>query len=97
MAALWRRSTVAQRAGAVNYSGFADPDYDRLVARALDTGDPAARTALLRTAEERLLRAAPILPIYHYVSRTLVAPDVQGWQDSPMNVHPSRLLYRVQQ
>jgi peptide/nickel transport system substrate-binding protein/oligopeptide transport system substrate-binding protein len=83
-------------AGAVNYSGFADPQYDRLVARALDTADPAGRAALLRSAEERLLRAAPILPIYHYVSRSLVAPDVRGWQDNPMNAHPSRLLYRVQ-
>nr|WP_299905460.1 peptide ABC transporter substrate-binding protein [Sphingomonas bacterium] len=82
-------------AGAVNYSGFADPDFDRLVARALDTADPNARTALLEAAEQRLLRAAPILPIYHYVSRSLVAPDVRGWQDNAMNIHPSRLLYRV--
>jgi peptide/nickel transport system substrate-binding protein/oligopeptide transport system substrate-binding protein len=81
-------------AGAVNYSGYADAEYDRLVAQALDTVDPIARAALLRTAEERLLRAAPILPIYHYVSRSLVAPDVRGWQDNAMNIHPSRLLYR---
>lgn len=82
-------------AGAVNYSGFADAQYDRLVARALDTVDPMSRAALLQSEEERLLRAAPILPIYHYVSCTLVAPDVRGWQDNPMNIHPSRLLYRI--
>jgi peptide/nickel transport system substrate-binding protein/oligopeptide transport system substrate-binding protein len=82
-------------AGPINYSGFADPRYDRLVATALDTADPAARTRLLQAAEDRLLRAAPILPIYHYVSRSLVAPDVRGWQDNAMNVHPSRLLYRI--
>lgn len=81
-------------AGPVNYSGFADAEYDRLVARALDTVAPGARAALLRAAEERLLHAAPILPIYHYVSRSLVAPDVRGWQDNAMNIHPSRLLYR---
>ena len=82
-------------AGPVNYSGYADADYDRLIAQALDTVDPATRAALLRVAEERLLRAAPILPIYHYVSRSLVAPDVRGWQDNAMNIHPSRLLYRA--
>lgn len=88
-------SVHLSEAGAVNYSGFADPIYDRLVAQALDTVDPAARTRLLEEAEQRLLRAAPILPIYHYVSRSLVAPDVRGWQDNPMNIHPSRLLYRM--
>lgn len=55
----------------------------------------AQRTRLLQAAEERILKAAPILPIYHYVSRSLVAPDLAGWQDNPMNIHPSRLLYRT--
>ncbi|MEO6218423.1 MAG: peptide ABC transporter substrate-binding protein [Sphingomonas sp.] len=82
-------------AGAVNYSGFADPAYDQLVAQALDTAAPAQRTRLLQAAEERMLKAAPILPIYHYVSRSLVAPDLAGWQDNAMNIHPSRLLYRT--
>ena len=84
-------------AGAVNYSGFADPAYDRLVAQALDTAASVERTRLLQAAEARMLEAAPILPIYHYVSRSLVAPDLAGWQDNPMNIHPSRLLYRVKQ
>jgi peptide/nickel transport system substrate-binding protein/oligopeptide transport system substrate-binding protein len=88
-------SVHLSHAGAVNYSGFADPDYDGLVARALDTAEPMARARLLQAAEDRLLRAAPILPIYHYVSRSLVAPDVAGWQDNAMNIHPSRLLYRA--
>ncbi|MEO9130034.1 MAG: ABC transporter substrate-binding protein, partial [Sphingomonas sp.] len=83
-------------AGAVNYSGFADPAYDRLVAQALDAAAPTERRRLLQAAEERLLTAAPILPIYHYVSRSLVAPDIAGWQDNAMNIHPSRLLHRVQ-
>ena len=65
-----------------------------LIAQALDTAAPARRAQLLQAAEDRLLRAAPILPIYHYVSRSLVAPDVAGWQDNAMNIHPSRLLYR---
>ena len=50
------------------------------------------RTRLLQAAEERILKAAPILPIYHYVSRSMVAPDLAGWQDNPMNI---RLLYRT--
>jgi len=88
-------SVHVSNAGAVNYSGYADPAYDQLVAQALDTAAPAQRAHLLDAAEQRLLKAAPILPIYHYVSRSLVAPDVAGWQDNAMNIHPSRLLYRL--
>lgn len=82
-------------AGAINYAGFHDPAYDALVAHALATADPARRRALIDAAKRRLLRAAPILPVYHYVSRSLVAADVRGWQDNAMNIHPSRLLYRA--
>jgi peptide/nickel transport system substrate-binding protein/oligopeptide transport system substrate-binding protein len=77
-------------AGAINYSGHADPVYDRLLAEALASGD----AALLAAAERRLLEDAAILPIYFYVSRGLVGTDIGGWQDNAMNIHPSRLLFR---
>lgn len=79
-------------AGAINYSGFADPDYDRRVAAGL-AGDPRG----LAAAEAILLANAPILPLHFYVSRNLVATDIGGWQDNAMNIHPSRLLYRKPQ
>ncbi len=76
-------------AGAINYSGYADPEYDRL----LDAGMAGSSDALL-AAEQRLQRAAPILLLHFYVSRSLVAPDIGGWQDNGMNIHPSRILHR---
>jgi oligopeptide transport system substrate-binding protein len=76
-------------AGAINYSGYADREYDRL----LDAG-LAGQKGALAAAELRLLGAAPILPLHFYVSRSLVAPDIGGWQANAMNIHPSRLLYR---
>jgi peptide/nickel transport system substrate-binding protein/oligopeptide transport system substrate-binding protein len=77
-------------AGAINYSGHADPAYDRELADGLARGD----AGMLRAAELRLLGDAPILPIYFYVSRSLVGTDIGGWQDNAMNIHPSRLLFR---
>ncbi|MDB5688634.1 MAG: 4-phytase [Sphingomonas bacterium] len=79
-------------AGAINYSGHADPRYDTALAAAAAEPDSAARAIGMRRAETILMENAPVLPIYYYVSRALVARRVVGWRDNPANVHPSRTL-----
>lgn len=76
----------------INLPRYANADYDRLLADARVAADPAARSALLVAAERRLLDDAPLVPLYFYVSKHLVAPRVQGWYDNVMNVTLSRAL-----
>jgi oligopeptide transport system substrate-binding protein len=76
----------------VNGTGWSDPEYDRLLREAAAAGDAATRMRLLAAAEARLIEAAPLMPLYFYVSKKLVKPWVQGIEDNPLNVHPSRFV-----
>lgn len=79
-----------------NYSGYDNPAYDRILATAIAESNPQRRQQLMREAEAILIADMPILPLYHYVTRNLVAPRISGWQDNISNVHPSNSL-RIEQ
>jgi oligopeptide transport system substrate-binding protein len=76
----------------VNLPHYQSRAYDALLARAGTTPDPAERRALLEEAERVMLTDTPVLPIYFYVNKHLVKPEVQGWYDNVMNVVYSRDL-----
>ena len=50
------------------------------------------RTTWLAVAERQLLDDVPLVPLYFYVSKHLVAPRVAGWYDNVMNVTYSKDL-----
>jgi oligopeptide transport system substrate-binding protein len=76
----------------VNLPHYANPDYDALLAQAATELDPAKRRALLEQAEGVMLADTPLLPLYFYVSKHLVKPEVTGWYDNVMNVTYSKDL-----
>lgn len=81
------RSTHAR-----NDSAYASARYDALLAEADATADAATRAATLEAAERQMLEDVPILPIYYYRSKHLVKPEVQGWEDNPLDIHYSKDL-----
>ncbi|ALM51291.1 peptide ABC transporter substrate-binding protein [Halomonas huangheensis] len=73
-------------------TGFSDTRYDELVRQSSAELDPQRRSELIGAAEQRLLDANVLLPIYDYVSVHLVSPRVKGWQSTPLDVHPLRYV-----
>ncbi len=77
-----------------NDTGYANPVYDRLISQIESVMDKTEREQLIRQAEQQLLDDQVILPIYHYVSRHLVKPDIRGYRANPLDHHYSRYFFR---
>ncbi|NDY94242.1 peptide ABC transporter substrate-binding protein [Wenzhouxiangella limi] len=75
----------------LNYTFFSDPVFDERMANAAQDDGPS-RLDWLRSAEDRLLEQAVVIPLYYYVSRHLVKPEVRGFEDNAMDIHLSRWL-----
>jgi oligopeptide transport system substrate-binding protein len=76
----------------VNLPHYESPHYDALLRTAARQQDPLLRGALLEEAERTMLADHPLLPLYFYVNKHLVKPEVLGWYDNVMNVVYSRDL-----
>jgi oligopeptide transport system substrate-binding protein len=76
-----------------NQTGWKDPAYDALLDRAARTLDPVARFALLRQAEAQAIQAMPFIPLFHGVARGLRRPDVHGWYENVLGVHPYKAIW----
>jgi ABC-type oligopeptide transport system substrate-binding subunit len=79
----------------INLPRYASDPYDVALAMAA-TAPPDRRPAYLAAAERRLLADVPLIPLYFYVSKHLVAPRVSGWYDNVMNVTYSKDLSLAQ-
>jgi oligopeptide transport system substrate-binding protein len=76
----------------VNLPHYHDARYDVLLRAAQAQADPLQRRALLEEAERVMLADHPLIPLYFYVNKHLVKPQVQGWYDNVMNVVYSKDL-----
>ncbi len=76
----------------INLPHYNNPAYDTLLIRAAAEVDPAKRRGLLEEAERLMLHDTPLMPIYFYVNKHLVKPEVDGWYDNVMNVTYSKDL-----
>lgn len=76
----------------INLPHYRNVAYDLLLARAAAEVDPVKRRQVLEEAERLMLRDHPVIPIYFYVNKHLVKPEVEGWYDDVMDVVYSKDL-----
>jgi oligopeptide transport system substrate-binding protein len=76
----------------LNYSHYANPDYDALLREAAHERDLDARARILAKAEAILLRDQPIMPLMFYLTKNLVSPRVKGWRANGLDRHLTRYL-----
>ena len=84
--------SILKSGDANNATGFADPKYDGLLDQTDRMGDADARFDVLREAETYLLEEAPVIPIYWYVTKHLIHPDLKGWYPKLQDMHPYKYM-----
>jgi oligopeptide transport system substrate-binding protein len=83
---------LAETGNPANYSGYSNPRFDALLAKANATFEPGERYAMLAEAEAMMLADQPVVPVFFYVRRFLVKPYVTGFEENPRGLNLSRWL-----
>lgn len=61
-----------------NLGAWSNPEYDRLINQAKESGDQKTRMDSMHAAEKILMDEMPVVPIYSYVNPSLYKPGVKG-------------------
>ncbi len=82
--------------GGNNRTGWSDPAYDKLIASAAAEADTAKRHAILRRAEEILVREQmPVCPVFFYVGIQIYDGErLGGIEGNVLDEHPLKSIYR---
>ena len=84
--------SIMQSGHSSNTPGYSNQEFDSLMEQAAKQVDPKKRRFYLEEAERVLLADHPVIPLYFYVSKHLVKPEVIGWEDNVLDYHYSQHL-----
>jgi oligopeptide transport system substrate-binding protein len=81
-----------QSSSELNYGGYKNVRYDRLMAQSDHIRDADMRLQAVAEAEQQLLDDCGLIPLLHDVTRDMVSPQVSGWIPNVVNFNRSRYL-----
>lgn len=76
----------------MNQPGYDSDEFNQWIADAEQQNDFALRRRYLEEAERKLISDHAVIPVYFYVSKHLIRPEVRGWQDNILDWHYSQHL-----
>lgn len=78
-----------------NESGYCDPKFDDLMAKAGNEQDQAKRYALYQKAERILNQAEPFIPLHHYMHTRVVRETLKGFpkNNSKGNIYAKDMYF----
>jgi peptide/nickel transport system substrate-binding protein len=76
---------IFQTGGGSNYNGYSNPEFDKLIKKALATEDPEARAELVVQAQAISVEDVPWIPIY--------TPDVRLFLSDRVTGAPASFVY----
>jgi oligopeptide transport system substrate-binding protein len=82
------------RTGPMNYGGYSNPEYDRLIDASNVELDPVKRADILKQAEQIMLDDTATLPVLVRVTQNIVSPEITGFEDNPEDIHRTRYMCR---
>lgn len=84
--------SILQSGNGMNMPRYENEEYDELMESAAAQSDPQQRRLLMEEAERTMLADYPVIPLYFYVSKHLVSPEIEGWGDNVLDYHYSQQL-----
>ena len=67
-----------------NDADWSNAEYDKLIAKAKQTNDPAERMKYMHQAEDILMDQMVVLPIYFYIDDYVAQTNLKGYHEDPL-------------
>jgi oligopeptide transport system substrate-binding protein len=75
-----------------NYGRYNNAEYDALLAKAATEQDLVVRAGYMHEAETIAMDEFGVIPIYYYVSKWVIAPQISGFEDNAIDRHLARYM-----
>ena len=84
--------SIVESDSASNMPRYANEEFDEVMDQAARQLNPQWRRVHLEEAERVFLADHAVIPLYFFVSKHLVSPEVRGWGDNVLDYHYSQHL-----